>query len=301
MRTVTWVAAVGVAMGAGCSVRANSDDASDGTDVLDDVLDGTDDLPPPIDAAVTSPIDATVELPIDAALAPDATPADPPGLFRAVPTATGANPSPDGDDEEYANSPSYQIVLNDAAGNFIDVPNYAPSMVATVRAAYTTTYLSFFFDVVDSQLVNNSGNAYYDDAVTLYFDADGDNDGPWSIADREIIIDYGETVEVYNDDQGDISGPTIGKKVQRTDAGFTVEVRLKRSASFFPAGQLSLGFNTGLYDDDGAPVGTYFPNAYGLWFEGPAPRCADCCPEPPWTRPEAWCDSTFNGTLVLDP
>ena len=266
-----------------CSFQVSgSDDTTDGTDRPDD------DVAPDADAAVRS---------VDAAPL-DAMPPDPAGLARATPAA--APIAADGSDAEYRGAPRYEFALGSLAGNYIADEDYTPSMSAQFRMVHNASYVGWFIEVSDAAPVNDDGAAYLDDAVSIYLDLDGDNSGLWQAQDREIIVDIGETVELYNNEIGDPDKPDVDRDYSPVVGGFTLELRLRRGTYWGPD-ITTVGFNLALFDDDDnsdTDGGTY-PDAYGLWFDAPGPRCANCCAA--WPRDEAWCDTSFNGTLVLDP
>jgi hypothetical protein len=239
----------------------------------------------------------------DAAPRPDATPPDPPGLVRAAPASGPV--VVDGDDAEFAGARRYAFALDGSSGNYIADPTYTPSMSAAFRVVHTEQYVAWFVEITDDQLTNNNANdeVYLDDGLSLYIDRDGNNGGQWQTGDREIIIDIGGALQMFNDTGNEPVTPEIARRVDMVAGGVTIEARLARNGYWVPE-RTSVGFNLALFDDDGANPDEhngYYPSAYGLYYAAPGPHCADCCDVPDaWDRPEAWCDTTFNGTLQLD-
>lgn len=271
--------ALALAALAGCDFNPSGGTADPDGDVLDPdgpaidatVIDGS----PPIDAPM--PIDGR----IDAPMPPVA------GLVISSPlTDSGAL---DGIANEFAASVPYRLDLS-MPGHRDFVTGYQPSMRADLRAAHSATHLYLIVDVTEpGGHSGDSADTWQNDAVTFFFDTNDDRAGAYGADDHEIIVDFRPMFAIFPTNNG--ADPMFEAVRLDTTAGFTVEARIVRSS----LGQLPAsgryGFGWGVYDDDGGGNA----EAFGLWYERPATRCATCCTGE--THAEPWCDTTLLGQL----
>jgi hypothetical protein len=279
---------LGLCLGlAGCAFQpggaAGEIDGNGGDD--DDQADGTSaDAPVVTDGRpVDAPI-AVIDAPVDA-MVPEG------GLVRvATLTAAGAL---DGVADELGGSMRYPLDLA-TPGHRDFVTGYQPSMRAELRAGQDATYLYLFVEVFEAEPHSgDSMSTWQNDAVTFYLDTNNDRAGAYGNDDHEIIIDYRPTYGIYPTTNG-VVDPTIEAVRLNTADGFTIEARMLKSGLGSLLGG-RVGFGWGIYDDDGGGNA----EAYGLWYERPAPRCATCCTGE--AHAEAWCDTTMLGQLAFSP
>lgn len=211
------------------------------------------------------------------------------GVVRVA--AASAQGAVDGMDGEYASATVYAMDLG-GAGHRDFLTGYVPSMRAELRAAQDAAYLYLLVEVVESGMhYGDSAETWQNDAVTFYFDTNNDRSGAYGNDDHEIIVDFFPRYAIYPTDNG-VANPTIEAVRLDTAEGFTVEARILKSTLGLPSARK--GFGWGLYDDDGGGNA----DAYGLWYERPAQRCATCCTGE--DHAEAWCDTTLLGEIQFN-
>lgn len=236
------------------------------------------------DAAVSTTDGARL---VDApAVSVDAAPEE--GVLRAVPLS--GTPDLDGMADELAGATRYAMDLSSAMNPEM-ANGYTPSMSAGLRAGYDATHLHLLFDVAEAKPHQaDSANTWENDAITFYLDGAGDRSGTYGADDHEVIIDYRPVYGIYPSTNG--TDPVLDAVRLPTTEGFTVEVRIPRSA--FAPNATRIGFAWGVYDDDGGGAA----EGYGMQWMRQAPRCATCCTSE--THAQAWCDTTLLGELVFN-
>lgn len=249
--------------------------------------------PDPVDARPGTTIDGRVVTTPDAALtSPDAMPPPPPmpGVVHA--TWTDHPPTIDGQGGEYtsAGAPTYRFDIADGAiTDFLT--GYTPSQVAQFQVLHDADNIYLFAHVIDDAVQTDSQQTYDDDSINLYLDVKNDRSGAYATDDHELIVsadatwwDYGPATAL----------PDLTAARALTSTGWNVELRLSKTGLNATVGS-AIGFDFGLNDDDDG-MGY---DGYGLWFERPGQRCADCCTG--WSSAQAWCDTTMLGQLIFDP
>lgn len=243
---------------------------------------------PAIDAAVTDgalPIDAAVPTDgrVDAMQPPVA------GLVISAPMSDSG--ALDGNGNEFAASTRYPLDLAMPGHRDFD-QGYQPSMRAELRAAHNATHLYLIVDVVEAGgHSGDSSDTWQNDAVTFFFDTNDDRSGAYGGDDHEIIIDFRPMFGIFPTTNG--ADPMLEAVRLDTAAGFTVEARIVRTSLGQLPGTGRYGFGWGIYDDDGGGNA----EAFGLWYERPATRCAACCAGE--NHAEPWCDTTMLGQIAF--
>lgn len=200
----------------------------------------------------------------------------------------------DGYDEEFlaANATFASFDMAVAPILIVRVDEYAPSATARFAALHDDHFIYFFTEVEDSILNVDSSALWNDDSVSYFLDASGDASGPPGFDDHEIIV----RSDGAWSDLGEMAPPAdVLVAARERQGGYYIEARVRKT-SLTPTVTDVLGFNVGVTDDDGIEDGRY--DALGIWHESERPPCETCCEE--LDRPMPWCDTTLNGTLVLD-
>jgi O-glycosyl hydrolase len=106
-------------------------------------------------------------------------------------------------------------------------------------------------EVVDPSLKNDSAQAYQDDSVEIYIDADHNQSTSYDSKDHQITLGW-------HDNQLSMIGGIQGIQYAQKDisGGYTVEMAIPWSGlNVTPARDISLGFDIGNNDDDGQNSG----------------------------------------------
>jgi hypothetical protein len=220
--------------------------------------------------------------------APDAAPVAP-GTLES--RATDTPPVLDGEvDAVWASAVFQNFSVADAALTYNVNPAYGFDGAVRFASLHDATHIYFLIVVDDSLIVDDSEQAYQDDAVELYLDGAGDLSGPYGNDDHWLAVQSSGLYQSYGPSHVDLTGA-----VAPTDDGYLMELAFQRSDLGAPAGASSIGFNLGLVDDD--DLGNSDADAYGLWFEPTGDHCDSCCEGE--DTAEAWCDTSLLGRLVL--
>lgn len=212
------------------------------------------------------------------------------GAYRAARVATP--PTLDGERTEWPEAGFVTFNIADSAIRVGEHPSYVNSATVRFAMSHDATNIYAFLDVSDDRLIDNSTELYDDDAVAIYFDANGDRSGPYGQDDHEILI---SSSGFFADTGPNGVNLEISGDVQTNSGGYVIEIAITK-ASLSPQASTVLGFDLALIDDD--DLGSTAADMYGVWFEQPVPHCTACCPGGTG-RP--WCDTTFFGTVELLP
>lgn len=102
-------------------------------------------------------------------------------------------------------------------------------------------------EVLDDELKNDSDQAYQDDSVEVYIDADNNRGAAYDAYDHQITLGW-------HDSQISMIGtlPNVQYAQQDISGGYTVEMAIPwASLNITPARDITLGFDVGINDDDG--------------------------------------------------
>jgi hypothetical protein len=220
--------------------------------------------------------------------APPVDPPDPPGIVRARVAPPGI--AMDANLAEWGGALWYEVDIGNSPHKLVWGPGYQSSFNARFALLHDAQYIYVAILVEDDVAASGGGQLFEDDGIALYLDAQHDASGPFGWDDHEIIVNHLGTWQDYAPAAAavDLTGD-----LATTATGFTLEFRLAKGSLGATLGG-ELGFDLALIDNDG--LGTAGADSYGLWYVSGRPACPSCCAG----TPEAWCDTTLFGTVVLD-
>lgn len=232
---------------------------------------------------------------VEGADAGDKTPTDPDaapavsGVLESREVETG--PTLDSEIEElWMQAEPIDFDVSDAMQTFQMHPDYGWDGSVRFRSLHDDDNLYFLFEVKDTLLIDDSDDAYEDDAIELYLDGNGDGSGPYGEDDHWLVIQSSGLYQSFGENPLALAGSVVAN-----GTGYVIEISIPREdMGNGPSG--TLGFNIGLVDDDGLGDDAA-ADAYGLWFVPSGPHCAECCD--PSEGSQAWCDTSMLGSIEL--
>lgn len=121
---------------------------------------------------------------------------------------------------------------------------------ATVRALWDDNYLYYLFQVKDDVAINDDTEAWQDDGVQVYFDADNSKGDTYDANDDAIILRRSDTLTPQGGD-GKPYADYITWAVQEKDDGYTLEVAIAWTPfGFTPTEGTVFGVDLQVNDDD---------------------------------------------------
>lgn len=113
---------------------------------------------------------------------------------------------------------------------------------------------------------------YLNNAISTYFDADGDHARQQYDSDAaQIVVDHANRMQAFHTPGGVFSVPDVASASRVTATTFTIEMSVKPSTFGATAFGSSIGFDIGLVGGDGATMTSEL-----VWFQACAPPTCGC-------------------------
>jgi hypothetical protein len=113
---------------------------------------------------------------------------------------------------------------------------------------------------------------YLNNAISTYFDGDGDHARQQYDADAaQIVVDHANRMQAFHSPGGTFDVPDVRSAARTTASTFTIELAVKPSTFGLASFGKSIGFDIGFVGGDGATMTSEL-----VWFQACAPPACGC-------------------------